>query len=935
MDHKTRVHVISNTHWDREHRHGFQETRFMLVETLDRLIEIMEADPGFRHFTLDGQVLPLEDYLEARPAMRERLARLVREGRLLIGPWYSLPDHFSCHPEAIIRNLLIGDRVCREFGEPMPFGYSIFAWGQPAQLPQIYAGFGIDSLIFYKMYPLDTLSRAEFIWQAPDGSWALASRLGPLARSNFFFHFTIPVLLGGDANSPGWEASFTQGSKVCHLIDHAFEHPHGRELELDIRLREEQLAAHLDGLIESGAGDSHCPDVIAAFDGADFTMPLAELPSLLRMTNERFGDRVELVHSTMPDYFREFRERVAIDALPRVEGEMRFGPLMRIHCEVLGTAIRIPQAMHRVECQLIGCAEPLAAFNALLGGRYPRDLLRLAWKTLFQVQAHDTTHAVGVPKIQPDALNRLAQVQEIADGVLRRAIEGLVARIDTSTEDNDAILVTVFNPTSRPRSEVMHVSLDLPQAEHVGEYHLEDGARGRLRHYEHGRQALNIASVNNENRPKAMCIERVDLDLLVPEIPPLGYATFRLRRTIQPAGSSFFPFPNPIDPYRPIGREPNMLENEFLRVDVRPNGTFDITDKEHHRTVRECGLLIDSGEAGDMWIHRTPRRNEIITSHGAQADIRLTRNSGLLGTLRIELTMDLPISLNGDRTARSAERLPILFVTELVLRRASRRLDVTTRFENRVRDHMLTVRVPTGIDTEQLVTDVAFEQRRRPVEFVTDRNGIRGDELRRQPMHRYVDVSDGTFGVALMTRGLKEFESKRHNGTTLDLTLLRAVTQTFPVHDNVFLRFDEETAQSPGAHRFEYALYLHQGDHLAGNVQREAECYHTPLLAAQYGKGRLAGTLPPATSLLALHDARTNLSAVKLAEDDGRLIVRLNNPTGEPIRERLRFWKTPLAAARVDLNERSEQPCTIAADGTVELELPPYAIRSVAVSFGR
>ena len=28
-----RVHVVSNTHWDREHRHGFQETRFMLLET--------------------------------------------------------------------------------------------------------------------------------------------------------------------------------------------------------------------------------------------------------------------------------------------------------------------------------------------------------------------------------------------------------------------------------------------------------------------------------------------------------------------------------------------------------------------------------------------------------------------------------------------------------------------------------------------------------------------------------------------------------------------------------------------------------------------------------------------------------------------------------------------------------------------------------------
>ena len=39
-----------------------------------------------------GQVVPLEDYLELRPERRERVRKLVQDGHLLIGPWYTLPE---------------------------------------------------------------------------------------------------------------------------------------------------------------------------------------------------------------------------------------------------------------------------------------------------------------------------------------------------------------------------------------------------------------------------------------------------------------------------------------------------------------------------------------------------------------------------------------------------------------------------------------------------------------------------------------------------------------------------------------------------------------------------------------------------------------------------------------------------------------------------
>ncbi|MCI0783082.1 MAG: alpha-mannosidase, partial [Chloroflexi bacterium] len=98
--------VVSHTHWDREWYLPFEAFRVRLVRMMDALIELFERDPGFKHFVLDGQTVPLDDYLEIRPERRETIERLVRDGRLLIGPNYILPDEFLIGGEAWVRNLM-------------------------------------------------------------------------------------------------------------------------------------------------------------------------------------------------------------------------------------------------------------------------------------------------------------------------------------------------------------------------------------------------------------------------------------------------------------------------------------------------------------------------------------------------------------------------------------------------------------------------------------------------------------------------------------------------------------------------------------------------------------------------------------------------------------------------------------------------------------
>src|SRR5436190_3147315 len=141
--------VVPHTHWDREWYLPFEQFRLRLGAVVDGVVDTLERDPSFTSFTLDGQAIVLEDYVEVRPENEGRLQTLLDAGRLEVGPSYVLPDEILVGGESLVRNLLLGRRVCRRFGvEPSGAGHLPVSFGHPAQLPQILAGFGIGTFLF-------------------------------------------------------------------------------------------------------------------------------------------------------------------------------------------------------------------------------------------------------------------------------------------------------------------------------------------------------------------------------------------------------------------------------------------------------------------------------------------------------------------------------------------------------------------------------------------------------------------------------------------------------------------------------------------------------------------------------------------------------------------------------------------------------------------
>src|SRR4051812_19243430 len=171
------VTLVSHTHWDREWYRTFQAFRARLVDAVDRVLDLLTDDAGYV-FLLDGQSVVLEDYVAIRPSRGDEIEAGCAAGRLGIGPWYVQPDTLLPSGEAHVRNLLEGRRVAEMFGPVSRVGYAPDCFGHPAQLPQILAGFGLDTFVYWRGNgsEIDNLP-PRYGWVAPDGTRVVAHHL--------------------------------------------------------------------------------------------------------------------------------------------------------------------------------------------------------------------------------------------------------------------------------------------------------------------------------------------------------------------------------------------------------------------------------------------------------------------------------------------------------------------------------------------------------------------------------------------------------------------------------------------------------------------------------------------------------------------------------------------------------------------------------------
>ena len=252
----------------------------------------------------------------------------IAGARLLVGPWYVMPDMFLVSGEALVRNLALGLRIAEGFGKAMRVGYMPDPFGHVAQMPQILAGFGLDGAILWRGFGGRD---AEYWWEAPDGTRALLLHLPPEGYCN---GLRLPLLPPAEM----------------------------RRQAADVIARERAR--------------SHTGQVLLMV-GVDHVEPHPALPQVVDALNDL--PQTAALLSTLPDYVTAVASSISDgDATEIIRGELRGGEdYAHLLPGVLSARTYLKQANARVQRELEHWAEPVSVFAKLGGAQVPTGPLAL------------------------------------------------------------------------------------------------------------------------------------------------------------------------------------------------------------------------------------------------------------------------------------------------------------------------------------------------------------------------------------------------------------------------------------------------------------------------------------------------------------------------------------------------------------------------------
>lgn len=849
------IAVVSHTHWDREWYLPYQSFRLRLVGLLDDLLDLFERDPGYRCFMLDGHTIPLEDYLEVRPERRSDLERAVREGRLLVGPWYIIPDEFLPGGEALVRNLLRGHRVAAQFGPVMRVGYIPDPFGQIAHMPAIFRGFDIERATMWRGAD-ESLRQTEFLWRAPDGSEV----------------FTI--------HKPG---GYGIGAQLPVARDALAQRIQRVRAELEPRATTRYLLL---------------------MNGSDHLPAQTELSEIIRTANETLDD-AELAHLSLPEVFdaieRELGERRR--RLHIHEGEFRSGQRAHLLPGVISARMWIKQRNQRCEDLLTFWAEPFAAWLALLRRRVPPEwkeplparyahmpfptqpaslkaLLDRAWRYLFENQPHDSICGCSVDQVHEEMATRYDEAEQIGEEIAAHAMRAIASLVPSGEH------VVVFNPLAGPRTDIVRFTARLRDGQAPAALVAPDGTQAPA-------QPLSPAR-HRSFGPYAF--DEVDMAFVAPHVPGQGFRAFSVVY-----GPLAAPSPDAA----------NTIENGSLRVTADPaDGTLTVADLRSGRTYTGLNRYVDGGDRGDEYNYCAPEHDRIVDCPVEPPAIRRVEGGPARQTLEILSRYRLPEALAPGRRERSPSTVDVTIRTLVSLSASVPRVDIQTHIDNRARDHRLRVVFPVPIAADSACAEQHFGVVRRGLALPEwDPATWSEQPVGTQPQKSFVDVNDGTHGLLVANRGLPEYEVVPNaGGVAIALTLLRCVgwlsrSDLASRRGAAGPEVETPGAQMLGGWTFDYAIIPHDGGW--ERAYRLAHAFRVPM-RARWSRGG-AGVLPEQASFFDAEGDGLVVTAAKEAEDGDGVVIRLYNILDRTAEGRVSVREPFDEAWLVNLNEERRQ----------------------------
>jgi len=918
--------LVSETHWDREWYLTFQEFRVRLIKMMESVIEILNHDSRYKSFTLDGQTILIEDYLEIKPDEEFKLKNLIQERRLLVGPMYVMPDEFLVSGESLIRNLMIGHKIARRFGSVMKVGYSPDPFGHIAQLPQILQGFEIPAVLFWRGLGNQFSKKGlniEFFWKAPGNA---ASVLASVMKLSY----------GSVANLSTKKKNGVY-KKALQKLNWAIS-------------KLENFTATPVILLNSGTDHS-------------FANPV--LPEIVDQWNELNPEKcMELGN------FEEYVNKVMASKpnLQSYKGELRGSKYIHLLSGVLSTRMWVKQLNSRIEHLYEKYIEPLSTITWVVNNhrnlKYPSEFILNGYKWLLKNHPHDSICGCSIDQVYEEMKIRYLWAEQMGLEVLKNSLLTLDEVIHIQEDAVDRIHLVVYNPLPWKRRDVVQFNI-LTDMKRVG---IKAAKNFNLCDYNDKEIEYQIKEINEVPRFRHVNSKSYKCEF-IGEIPACGFSIYYLK----PNNTSSLQDQQ----HTNIISTNNMIENQYYKITAADNGEVTLFDKESQVWYKNIYQVDDIGDWGDLYDFSGPRKGQSDTVFSTKNNLPLNVSTQIYGSisksLLIEYDFKLPISLSSDRKKREEILVSNPISITLTVYESIRRVDININVENKSRDHKLRIKFPTSIKTEEIKSDGHFHVISRPVDIPE------GSDWNQKPTttnynEQFVAVSDNNRTHAILNKGLPEYDAtKNDDGTvTLGITLLRCVEwlSRFDLNSrdiNAGPDLNTPEAQCIGSHLFELSLIIENNNHGLENLHRYGQEFSNPLMAfcpAMINTNMGANDriilaplgilypyrlkkhverksfLPAQFSFLSIDNKSIALSILKKAEEGDDMIIRLYNLSAQPQIGKLSFWDDLQIMSAKIVNLLEEHPINkikanvkLIEKNNIDLSLDPHVIATVKVNF--
>ena len=397
-----KMHVYSHTHWDYEWYFTASESIIQLIYHMDEVISALESGT-LKTYLLDSQVSILEEYLNMMPEKEPVVRKLVEEGKLMIGPWYTQSDELIISGESLARNLWYGISYARELGNCMMIGYLPDSFGQGKDMPKLYNGFNIREALFWRGVPNDVCKQREFYWHSADGSEVLCYHI----RDGYFYGGNL--IYTDDVDKV--EKRILNGASTTHQL-----------LPL--------------------GGDQRYVDF--------------NLQERLAYYNERSTHDIQYFESDLKSFFNELRSE---EGLPHIEGEFIDASVSKIHHSIYSSRYDHKQLNDTIERRLIYQLEPFMVMQQQMGISPKTEVLKKLWKKVLLNHAHDSACGCNSDATNDAILQRLQDCEQMSSMLLDYQVRKLSESL-SGIRENDIVFYNTLPYTS---DEVRKVSITTKQ----------------------------------------------------------------------------------------------------------------------------------------------------------------------------------------------------------------------------------------------------------------------------------------------------------------------------------------------------------------------------------------------------------------------------------------------------------------------------------------